>query len=336
MERETKSSWKKFEKISLIIVTIGAGIGIISYFKPLDAGIQDPPKPAMSESAYISALCEAINEKMLFHYYCDYDGDGLYEMFALVESESKEESENPDRCGKVWYVNQDGVKEIEKRQMDYYSPFVFTLRGKTFIAFTNGWSTGSLVYIWGVINGEPYQPVISGKASDININEFNEIELMHSTYDMALEKEMDNEFKHYSDVYGRPEPIMLGHTWKKYYFYFDGNAFKEYGGKNITIEDIMKISKGKAIVNEIYNNSYNIDSIYYRENGLIHINISKESDDEIRYMNITLRFIDGEWEYVVTGIFENEYSEGIYLDAMIPTIATYPDQFQINQLFKNH
>lgn len=334
MSKDEKSSWKKFERIALIIATIAALIGIIEFFMHLSDSSDDTPKFVMSESSYLRSLSEIVNEKILFHYYCDYDGDGLYEMFALVESDTKEESENPERCGKVWYVNQDGVTEIEKRQMDYYSPFVFTMRGKVFIAFTNGWSTGSLVYIWGVINGEPYQPIISGKASDININEFNEIELMHSTYDMALDKKINNEYKNDDDIYGKPQPMMMGHTWKKYYFYFDGNEFNEYGGTSIDIEDIMKIPKCKTIINEIYNNSYIVDSIYYRGNDLININISKESDEEIRYMNISLRRIDGEWEFVVTGIYENDYSEGIYLDAMIPTIAIYPDQFQINQLFQ--
>lgn len=80
-------------------------------------------------------------------------------------------------------------------------------------------------------------------------------------------------------------------------------------------------------MNEISNSSYVIDSIYYRDNHVININISYESDEYIEYRNITLRYIDDMWKIVPSDEFEQDYGEGFYLKAFIPTVATYPKEF---------
>ena len=56
------------------------------------------------------------------------------------------------------------------------------------------------------------------------------------------------------------------------------------------------------------------------------INILHESDEDIRYYNITLRYIDNKWS-IVPREYELDYEEGFYLRAFIPTVATYPDEF---------
>lgn len=272
------------------------------------------PQIIMSESKYLEYLQSNVEGNIVFHYYDDYDGDGDCEMFALVgemvDNGGFYEEENI--CGKIWFVDQNGIMEVESEEIEYWSnPRAFSVDNKTFVAFEKYYTTGSLTYLWGVINEKPYQPNISGKGNGLYINEFNEIEITDSEYDLAFDKSLN---------------FSLGHTWKKYYFYFDGNSFREYGGISIKVEDLLRISGVDIVVNEIYNNLYVIDSIYYRSNGMININISKEDDHEIVYYNITLRCNGDSWEYVMSE-FGNNYGEGIYLKELIPSSATYPDKY---------
>lgn len=267
----------------------------------------------MSEAKYLEYLQSNIEGNIVFHYYDDYDGDGDCEMFALVgEIVDDGFYEEDNICGKIWFVDQNGIMEVESEEVEYWSsPRAFAVDNKSFVAFEKYYTTGSLTYLWGVINGKPYQPNISGKGNGLYLNEFNEIEITDSEYDSVFDKSMG---------------FSLGHTWKKYYFYFDGNSFREYGGISIKVEDLLRISDVDLIVNEIYNNSYRIDSIYYRNNGIININISKEDDNQIIYYNITLRSNGEIWEFVMSEFGEN-YGEGIYLKELIPSSASYPDKY---------
>lgn len=268
----------------------------------------------MSESKYLEYLQSNVEGNIVFHYYDDYDGDGDCEMFALVGEYVADGGfyEEENICGKVWFIDQNGIMEVESEEIEYWSsPRAFAVDDKTFVAFEKYFTTGSLTYLWGVINGKPYQPNISGKGNGLYINDFNEIEITDSEYDFAFDKSLG---------------FSLGHTWKRYYFYFDGNSFREYGGININVEDLLRIPEVDLIVNEIYNNLYTINSIYYRNNGMININISKEDDYEIIYYNITLRYNGEKWEFIQSEFGEN-YGEGIYLKELIPSSATYPDKY---------
>lgn len=268
----------------------------------------------MSESKYLEYLQDHVDGDILFSHYDDYDGNGSCEMFALVGVKTDITSEQDGIYGIIWYINENGAMTIESNDMRYWtSPEIFTVGGKVFIAFEKAYITGSQTYIWGVLDGNPYQPNISGKVDGlISVNEHDELEVTDSTYDAAYYKDMD---------------MTIGHTWKKYYFYFDGSSFKEYGGIDITIDDLSKIPKGEKIIDEVYKHSYNIDSIFYRSNKLININISKKSTGSIGYKNITLRYMNKKWKIVSPNVYDMNYDDGYYLKALIPSVATYPDIF---------
>lgn len=274
----------------------------------------DKQEIIMSESKYLEYLQSNAEGEIVFHYYDDYDGDGDCEMFALIGElvDTGEVYNEENICGKVWFVDQNGITEVESEEIEYWSnPRAFAVDNKTFVAFEKYYTTGSLTYLWGVRDKKPYQPNISGKGNGLCINEYNEIEITDSNYDSVFDKSLN---------------FTMGHTWKKYYFYFDGNSFREYGGMSIKVKDILRIPGVDSVVEDIYNNSYVIDSIYYRNNGMININISKESDSEIFYNNITLRCDEENWEFVRSEFGDN-YGEGIYLKELIPSAATYPDKY---------
>ena len=93
---------------------------------------------------------------------------------------------------------------------------------------------------------------------------------------------------------------------------------------------LSRIPKGKQIIKEVHKHLYEINSIFYRSNEVININISKEDDynnEMIEYKNITLRYIDKKWKIISPDFFEMDHGDGYYLKALIPSFATYPDKF---------
>ena len=122
----------------------------------------------------------------------------------------------------------------------------------------------------------------------------------------------------------------LAHTWKPYYLYWDGN-FKEYGGIEISVDDLLTCSGAQQYIDMIQNQGFQIDDIYYRANGIININYSAEEDNSIRFDNMTL--IRSGNSVTVKQISQDSgdlfsYSYGgIYHPALAEDIATYPDSF---------
>lgn len=275
-------------------------------------------KITMSEISYAEHLKSIVGNNILFFDYNDYDGDGNCEAFALVKDDSYEINDYNDLVrGKIWFVNPNGAKEIESYELLYSaSPHFFSTGDKAFIAFDTFYGlNGCKTYIWGVKDQIPYQPNISGKGNGFYINKYNEIELCHSTLDLVWDKTLD-------ECYGRTD--------KNYYFYFDGATFKEYGGIEIEVEDIQRLPNGNDIINWIYEHSLILDSIYYRENGIININIHEEFYEEsVRRFHIDIRCEEGK-VYLVNDEINLGLSDlnfGLYLKALRPEIATYPEKF---------
>ena len=110
----------------------------------------DVKNGVMSESKYLEYLQSNMNGDIICSHYDDYDGDGLYEMFAVVESNLREEYEEySDYYGTIWFINHNSAIEIEGDAKNYYPPLEFVMGDKVFVTFSQGWSTGSIVYIWG-------------------------------------------------------------------------------------------------------------------------------------------------------------------------------------------
>jgi hypothetical protein len=123
--------------------------------------------------------------------------------------------------------------------------------------------------------------------------------------------------KKYGDsmtVFG--EPFTGSHTYKNYWFGFDGKHFFEYGGVEIDEEDIKKLAGGAEILDEIKTEG-EITAIYYRECGIININYSGHEDGVAegynfnRYNTYTLE-TDGETESLIF----LEGGGGIYLQSV--------------------
>lgn len=267
-----------------------------------------------SINSYIEQLQYNTSEEVIFYDYNDYDNDGICEMFALTGKEYKDYigDWSHDICGKLWFVNRNGVKQVDADEKIYHDePKKIRAGEQIFLVLEKPYTTGSTTYIWGVKDNEPYQSSLTKKGMDLKPNEYGEFEFIDSTYDLS---ELEGTY------------FLCGHTWKKYYFYFNGIDFKEYGGIQIEYEDLLKIEGINEIIDIINNDGYTINSIYYRENNMININLSSGEMGNRTFYNITLR-INNHKIKIILSEFDNIYHEGIYKAALIPELATYPSNF---------
>lgn len=252
------------------------------------------------------------SQSVLAYYINDFDGDGNDEAFALV-GEKKSEGAETLYSADVWFISCDHSLKIMDSKFYGTDGKIVGFNDREFLLLNEKYATGETAYLWGVDNGKPKLQNISGYGGNLkNIGE-NNITLTHSTYDFE-----------------QTNGVMSGHTWKEYYFYFDceNNCFCEYGAINITEEQLLMCLNAKGYIEQINNTGYSITNILYRANGIININYSNGSVNR----NMTL-LLKNDTVYLVPyctyGSNDLDISNqgGIYLDAMIPDIATYPNTF---------
>ena len=163
---------------------------------------------------------------------------------------------------------------------------------------------------YGIINGEPMQYNISDVEGGFKVTE-NFITLTVDAFDSYCDENFDWEG---------------GHTWKPYYFFWnDGlNSFSEYGGIEITLEQLSKIKDVSRLMNKYYEDDYSLINIIYRANKIININFRK-SVTELLYshVNVTL-YIQNDSIYLSNEEILEE-NAGYYLTAINPKIAVYPE-----------
>lgn len=263
----------------------------------------------ISKSSFMECLRVSSQGEIRGAYYQRYKGDEEQQMFAVVEGASDyQKSDEGNLYGTIWYVDKYGAKEIDSDAKEYIWPYLYFLddsNGKVYLTFGQYHPEGNIIYVLGVDETGPYQPVISGIGSDLRVNEYGEIEITTISKKSFVSEES-----------------------AAYYFCVEG-AFKEYGGIKISVSELLSIpdTNIQSIVSSLYSNECQIDTILYRENGIININFSKEYEAKgIKHYRMTIRY-DGEQAHVVPGETGESYSEGTYLEALIPSIATYPTEF---------
>lgn len=137
---------------------------------------------------------------------------------------------------------------------------------------------------------------------------------------------------------GTKSELSTGHTRKRYYLYFDGTSFKEYGGIKITQTQLESAKGGQDAINSIKKAGYQIGDIFYRANGIININCCKTTgsgddahkDNEnvtLLYKNDSITCVYGPYPRNTSDYVLNSSYGGVYAAAAYPSAATYPDGF---------
>lgn len=276
----------------------------------------------MSETGYKDVIIKESKGKIVYKHYNDFDSDGICEMFAIVG----EEMDDDTISGEIWFANQQGAYKIEESKNYWRYPDVYLFDDDIFIAFNEYYTTGTITYLWGVQNGKPFQPSLTEKAYGLTINNYNEVVISDNTYDAV--KTIYDDWKVLPD-----DEVWTGHTWNQYYYYWNGDSFREYGAIGITIDELLQIDGTNDLIEYINNSGATINEIYYRKNNIFQINYQKEERETnattTYYNNNTFRYIGKR----VT-LEECELGEGIILRALNTSLAVYPDNFNVEKLFE--
>ena len=245
----------------------------------------------------------------------DFDKDGTEEAFFLSGA-----FRTPDEnvvYSELWYEDASGARQIDSATA-YFEPdaSVFDVGDrKLFIIddYTDG-SVGVMgAKVWTVKDGEPATLSISSNSKDICFirqEQGLEFSFSHSSYD-------------------------TGHTFKRYYMYWNGNGFTEYGGLRISEAQLRAVEGASRWLDEIIASGGVIGDIFYRENGIVNINYAASGgwiDDMADANNATLRIVDGvaglvysEEETLYGSNYRGVYEASVLDDASFPEIFPYAD-----------
>lgn len=269
-----------------------------------------------SETLLYQRLKDKVTDEILCFVPDDFDDDGKIEAFALVGNE--------EETGDVWKgcpffisettivkLTSDTILKSEWDQVAYRRTFRKMFFGKQkAVVFSLCALNSKNDEAYGIINGEPMQFIIPDVNGGFKVTE-NFITLTVDAFDSSCNENFEWEG---------------GHTWKPYYFFWnDGlNSFSEYGGIEITLEQLSKVKDVSRLMNQYNEDGYSLINIIYRANKIININFRKnETETVYQHANVTL-YIQNDSIYLSDDEILEENS-GYYLTAINPKIAVYPE-----------
>ncbi|MCM1524651.1 MAG: hypothetical protein NC120_09370, partial [Ruminococcus sp.] len=251
-------------------------------------------KDSINENELKILLEQTDNENLLFWNYSDYDGDKEKEVFAVTGKEDIVFG------GDLWFISSERIDYLGEVSGD--SIFVFAVNDNTKFFCVSSKMYENYSRLWGVRDGTAVEMPISNVGQQFTFDGKSDFKITQSALDgMSLGG---------------------GHTHKEYYFYYDHNdkCFYEYGGTEITVNDLLQFENGERIFNDIVDKGGKITSVLKRNNYIINVNYTIPETDTLQYFD---------WNYNITlKIHENnvyviEENEGIYLPALVPEIAVY-------------
>lgn len=264
-------------------------------------------RPALPTSQQEQALKDKLlaeAEGQIIQFVCqDFENTGSYQAFALIGEQTAENS--GIYSGTVWYVSDKQVRQIGDD--NFYTDLTARPVGAmTLVTTDRFFGNTTISCIYGVRDGDGYEDPISGQISGLNQLEDETFTIVQDTYDANMDGS--------------------GHTWKTYWLYWD-DGFHEYGGIEIAPADLEKLDGAASVLEQIDQVKGKIVNILYRGNQVININYQTpwERYDEMDYSNnnyINLKYDNG----TVTALPSDD-NRGIYQEALIPSIAVYPESF---------
>lgn len=258
--------------------------------------------------AMLKDLLQQNTSKEVLEFICDdFDLDGSFEAFALVGELDMEGLE----VGEICFITQSGVQIVQEE--NYYWPnsaVVSDAVKAKFVNFVIYAGNGGTTISFGVKDGTAYMPSFSDKFDSFTQSE-----------------EYPEEFKAVVSAFDICDD-GTGHSYKTYYYHYDGTEFREYGGIEITREQLETLEGAQDILTQLETKDASISNILYRANGIININYKGSGSNH----NLTLRVKDNTVTietFVDWGAddIENSDQEGVYLKAADESVADYPAGF---------
>lgn len=193
------------------------------------------------------------NEEICAFFSEDLNQDGQKEAVAIT-------SQTVDELGyanaKVWYITDEKCDLINNIDDASIYPdtvvHLYTLSNTRMLCFTSGWGgSGSVAQAW-VFDADGAKEVENVLEGIMQLSE-NEFMVLNSAYD--------------------GETDGTGHTQNRYFSRWDGEKLVEYGGLEISVEQLREAKNADRILDDV--KAYGeVQSIYYRANDMVFINLS--------------------------------------------------------------
>lgn len=298
---------KNSKKISFIILFIFMIITIISN-SSIAIGesktSSNSSKQALNRAELQKRLEHAVPSKssIMKSIIDDFGKNKHYEMFSLIEDGNT--IRNNFFSGQVWFTDKKSSKKLFEGSMYLNTVKVWDVGIKKLFYIEEGsGGSGSISHVWSIREGKPYELSNSGE---------------------GLEYVGNKQFYTYPSAFDLFVNELGGHTWKRYYLYFDekSGGFKEYGGIKIDVNQLKNFSGATSLINEINKCKYKITDIFYRSNGIINVGYT---DGEYNLVS-TLSTKDGKVTNIEPKSIKNPNFDqcGKYQAAFFKAIATFP------------
>lgn len=262
----------------------------------------------MFQSKAIAAVGE---DDLLSIHVSDFDRNGTFEAFAVTGQKKVSEEDETSYKGEVWFVSDDGsVETAGEEEIRYTSEGeILTCQYHDYFQIQKLAASAVPAFLATVSDGE-CSVVSDFSAAALNFFE-NEKITAHSNSLVAGQ----NAYDAFSDG--------TGHTGKPYFYYDTPNGIREYGGTEISMEQLEKLGGAKCI-EKFVSEEYTVENIYLRGNGIINVNLTKSGSNNcivIKITNHSVKNITDWWN----DIAYDDMMEGHYSPAATPELATYPD-----------
>lgn len=203
-------------------------------------------------------------------YYDDFDYDGQKEAFALIEIS--------EDMSALWYASDSQIKKLSDSILTSSSIqgiCKVTSNKKVFVIEGSAGGWGGWSYCYYIQNGRVIQIKKAGEG------------LKHIKGNLFAIYPSDFDSMHSRRSVGSNLWDWTGHTWKKYYVKLIGNTFINVKSHQISQKNVTSYTNGKKYLAQIKKAGYRIGKIYYRENKVINVNVSKKVDaDNTAYENV--------------------------------------------------
>jgi len=177
-------------------------------------------------------LSQHTAEQIQEFYVSDFDMDGANEAFAITGNANG--SSDYDFC--VWFVTKSGASIIEDHGNLYAGSSIADMGfQKLMVVEGTGGGSDSFSMAWAVENKQTRKLTHTGQNLTYSDGEF-------TTALGAFD---------YNKMGG--DDFFTGHTWKRYYLYWDKTDFKEYGGIKISMDQFLSLPGAQESFSKVIN-----------------------------------------------------------------------------------
>ena len=245
----------------------------------------------------------------------DFDDDGSYEAFAIV-GDGIDEDFNCIYNSESWFVSD---SKCTKLDIAYGMGLGREIRTMTigdikYVIIDDYFVSESYSFVFCVsgdsISETEFSHIGTVWADDNNSDTFS---IIDNSYDMMIDNSIGD--------------LPIGHTWKKYYFFYsqEDNKIYEYAGTSIDAKTV-EYWVGRDLIKELVPAGDTINNVFMRGNGLIVINYEHEEDDgSICYYHYIYSTLLGSFVDDYGKNTNEEPLPGICLICLCPNMASYPE-----------